>query len=117
MRLAEEGFTAGGKVYPLGSLLIYRAENERTVKELPARVANIQKECKTLFYPVMGGFVDKGKDFGSSVYPVLNVPKIAIVSGAETSSQSMGEVWHFFEQDLGYPVTMISAGGCCEPGY
>lgn len=109
VRLAEEGFTAGGKIYPLGSLLIYRAENERTVAALPARIANIQKECKTLFYPVMGGFVDKGKDFGSSVYPVLNVPKIAIVSGAETSSQSMGEVWHFFEQDLDYPVTMISA--------
>lgn len=108
VRLAEEGFTAGGKVYPLGSLLIYRTENERTVGALRARIVNIQKECKTLFYPVMGGFVDKGKDFGSSVYPVLNVPKVAIVSGAGTSAQSMGEVWHFFEQDLGYPVTMIN---------
>src|SRR5690606_5314602 len=56
----------------------------------------------------MGGFVDKGKDFGSSVYPILGIPKVALVAGPEVSSQSMGEVWHFLEQELGYPVTIIS---------
>jgi hypothetical protein len=108
IRVAEEGFTVGSKVYPPGSLLIYRAENERSVKDLSARIANIEQQFKMLFYPVAGGFVDKGKDFGSSVYPVLNVPKVVIVAGPESSAQSMGEIWHFFEQELGYPVTTIS---------
>jgi len=107
VRMAEEGFTVGGISYPIGSLLIYRVENERLVKDLPAKMLEVQKECKVLLYPVMGGFVDKGKDFGSSVYPVLNIPKVAIVAGRESSAQSMGEVWHFFEQELDYPVTVI----------
>ncbi|WP_316816715.1 M14 family metallopeptidase [Pedobacter nyackensis] len=108
VRLAEEGFTANGKEYPVGSLLIYRVENERQVKGLTTKIADVQRACGTLFFPVMGGFVDRGKDFGSSVYPILSVPKVAIVAGAEVSAQSMGEVWHFFEQELGYPVTVIS---------
>lgn len=108
VRLAEEGFTAGGIVYPLGSLLVYRVENEKMVSALSSKLADIQKEYRSLFYPIMGGYVEDGKDFGSSVYPVLNVPKVALVSGTGTSPQSMGEVWHLFEQDLGYPITMIN---------
>lgn len=107
VRMAEEGFTVGDRSYPVGSLLVYRAENERLVKELPAKMLEIQKEYKILSYPVMGGFVDKGKDFGSSVYPVLSIPRVAIVAGPESSAQSMGEVWHFFEQELDYPITII----------
>jgi hypothetical protein len=107
VRTAEEGFTVGGRSYPVGSLLIYRAENERLVKELPSKILDIEKECQTVLYPVMGGFVDKGKDFGSSVYPVLNIPKVAVVAGNQTSAQSMGEIWHFFEQELNYPITVI----------
>lgn len=107
VRMAEEGFAVGGRSYPVGSLLVYRSENERLNKDLSAKVLEIQRDCKTIFYPVMGGFVDKGKDFGSSVYPVLAIPKIAIVGGAESSAQSMGEIWHFFEQELAYPVAII----------
>nr|WP_121269928.1 M14 family metallopeptidase [Pedobacter schmidteae] len=107
VRLAEEAFVVGGMRYPVGSLLIYRAENERTIKDLPARIAAVQKEFKAVFFSVLGGFVDKGKDFGSSVYPVLTAPKVAVVAGPEISAQSMGEVWHFFETELGYPITVI----------
>lgn len=110
VRLAEEGFTVGGKSYPVGSLLVYRSENERLLKDLSMRMEEIEKKCNTLFFPVMGGFVDKGKDFGSSVYPVLSVPKVALVAGPESSAQSCGEVWHFLEQELGYPVTIIGLG-------
>lgn len=67
----------------------------------------MSKSVKQCFFLRWGGAVDKGKDFGSSVYPVLNVPKIALVAGPSTSAQSMGEVWHFLEQQLNYPVTVI----------
>lgn len=107
VRVAEEGFTVGAKVYGPGSLLVYRAENERSVKDLPAHIALIEKMSGQRFNAVAGGFVDKGKDFGSSVYPILNVPKIGLIGGAGSSAQSMGEIWHFFEQELGYPLTII----------
>ncbi|WP_316810475.1 M14 family metallopeptidase [Pedobacter heparinus] len=108
VRVAEEEFTVGGKTYNPGALLIYRAENERSVKDVSAKIMAVAQQAKVHFFSVAGGFVDKGKDFGSSVYPVLNVPKVAIVAGAESAAQSMGEIWHFFEQELGYPLTTIS---------
>lgn len=108
VRMAEEGFTVKGKAYPVGSLLVYRSENERPVKDLSTRIASIEKTFNIRFEQAAGGFVDKGKDFGSSVYPILNVPKVGIVAGAESSAQSMGEIWHFFEQELDYPLTIIS---------
>jgi hypothetical protein len=107
VRIAEQEFTSAGKVYPMGSLLIYRAENEKVNKQLTNQVLSIGKEFKTTFSGIASGFVDKGKDFGSSVYPLLTLPKVAMVAGADVSSQSAGQIWHFFEQELDYPLNII----------
>ncbi|MEJ5993918.1 M14 family metallopeptidase [Pedobacter sp. Du54] len=108
VRLAEEDFTIGGKAYKSGSLLIYRSENEKINKDLLTLLADVARNHNTTFYPISSGYVEKGKDFGSSVYRLLTAPKIAVVTGQEVSSQGVGEVWHFFEQELNYPITMIS---------
>lgn len=108
VRIAEQEFTIGGRVYPMGSLLVYRAENEKINKKLTDQLAAIQGSFKTNFTAVSSGFVDKGKDFGSFVYPLLTAPKVAMVAGADVSSQGVGEVWHFFEQELDYPLNIIS---------
>lgn len=109
IRLAEEDFTIGGKSYKAGSLLIYRTENEKVNKDLTSILEGIAKHHHTSFYPIASGYVEKGKDFGSSVYRLLSTPKIAVVSGQEVSSQSLGEIWHFFEQELNYPITMLGS--------
>lgn len=108
VRIAEESFTIGAKVYPAGSLLIYRTENERNNKDFNKILVDITKEYNVSLYPIASGYVEKGKDFGSSVYRLLSAPKIAVVTGQEVSSQGVGEIWHFFEQELNYPITMIS---------
>lgn len=108
IRIADEGFTIGGKAYRAGSLLIYRTENEKINKDLAKLLADVAKNYNTSFYPISSGYVEKGKDFGSSVYRLLTAPKIAVVSGQEVSSQGVGEIWHFFEQELNYPITMIT---------
>ncbi len=107
IRLAEDDFTIGGKTYKSGSLLIYRTENEKINKDLIALLAEVSKNQNTTFYPIASGYVEKGKDFGSSVYRLLTAPKIALVTGQEVSAQGSGEIWHFFEQELNYPITMI----------
>lgn len=108
VRMAEEGFTIGGKAYPAGSLLVYRNENERSIKDFGKFLTETAKDFNVSFFPIASGYVEKGKDFGSSVYRLLATPKIAVVAGQEVSSGGVGEVWHFFEQELGYPITMIS---------
>jgi len=37
----------------------------------------------------------------------MNAPRIAALVGDQTSSLSAGAIWHFFEQQLKYPITQI----------
>jgi hypothetical protein len=108
VRIADEAFTIGGRVHRSGSLLIYRTENERSNKQFSSIMASVAKNYDVSFFPIASGYVEKGKDFGSSAYRLLNVPKIAVVSGQEVSSNALGEVWHFLERELNYPVSIIS---------
>lgn len=58
---------------------------------------------------VSTGMVDKGADFGSSDVASLRPVKVAMLTGEGASSLSAGNIWHYFERDLGYPVTLINA--------
>jgi len=51
--------------------------------------------------------MDKGKDLGSGDVNFLKAPRIAVLFGEQTSSLSSGEIWHFFEQQIHYPITQI----------
>ena len=46
---------------------------------------------------------------GSSSIRLINKTRIAMISGEGTSSLSYGATWHFFEQQLKYPVTSINS--------
>lgn len=109
VRMAEQAFKTEEKTFPAGTLLVYRAENDRTNTNLMAVMDNVSKQKNCTFYPIASGLVTEGKDFGSSVYPLLVTPKVAVVAGTDISSQSVGEIWHLFEQELNYPITMINA--------
>jgi len=59
--------------------------------------------------PVTSGLVTQGKDFGSSSVQFIEAPRVGVVAGEGTSSNMVGHIWHFFDQQLNYPVTMIPA--------
>jgi hypothetical protein len=39
----------------------------------------------------------------------MRPPRIALVTGEGTDPYSAGTIWHFFEQQLNYPVTLLNA--------
>ncbi len=108
VRVAEEGFTSAGRSYPAGTLLVYRSDNEHQQGALKRKMQAIAADTKVSLNTISSGYVEKGKDLGSSVYPILKMPKVAVISGTETSSQSVGQIWSFFEQELQYPVTLVN---------
>ena len=55
------------------------------------------------------GFVDKGYDFGSGGVHPFKAPKVVLLTGEGVGSNAAGEIWHFFEQQIDYPVTLINA--------
>ena len=56
------------------------------------------------------GMMDKGADFGSPDIRVISAaPKVALISGEQSSSLGAGEIWQFFDQQLDYPLTLVNA--------
>lgn len=106
VRYSEKPFEAGGKNFAAGSLLITRAGNDRT--DFDAGIIQIANGLNHELVPLTSGLVEKGHDFGSDVVHYIRPPHIMLIAGEGVSAESMGEVWHLFEQQIGYPVTLVT---------
>jgi hypothetical protein len=106
VKFSEKPFTYNQKQYERGTLIVLQKSN-------PVNTQNILNELSVKneveIDAVSSGFMDKGPDFGSSDVRSIRVPKVALVTGEQTSSLAAGEVWHFFEQQLDFPITLINA--------
>ena len=106
VRFSEKDFTIEGNSYAKGTLIILRGDN-KTNKEFDKQITSIAQNNNRKLTPVQTGFVSSGKDFGSSSVNPINKQKVAVISGKGTSSLSFGEIWHFFETQLHYPLTVL----------
>ncbi len=108
-RFSEKDFSIEGKSFERGSLIVLRNDNRNA--EFDAKLIAIANKHQRSLTTVTTGFSDSGVDFGSYSVKPINQQKIAVLSGKATSSLSFGEVWHFFESQLNYPITNINAEG------
>ncbi|HZJ19505.1 MAG TPA: M14 metallopeptidase family protein [Pricia sp.] len=106
VRYAQKPFTMDGVHYNRGSLIITRADN-KTQSDFLENLSEIASKHHILLNATSTGFVEGGKDFGSSAIAMIRDNKIAVLSGEPTSTLHFGEIWHFFEQQLHHPVTVI----------
>ncbi|SEL42580.1 M14 family metallopeptidase [Parapedobacter koreensis] len=106
IRYADHAFTLGGKNFPSGSLIIPRTGNEKR-SDFADKVIQLANDHQIHIEGVTTGYVDTGKDFGSGAVRPIQAPKVALIAGDGTSSLSVGEVWHFFEQELDYPLSIL----------
>ena len=106
VRVSEKDFSVEGNSYKKGSLLFLRHDNQED--DFDDKLIALANQYKREVTPVKTGFVSTGKDFGSSSVIPVNRQKIVLLSGEGTSSLSVGEIWHFFEKQLKYPVTIIN---------
>jgi len=107
VRVSEKPLEMDGKQYPAGTLIIIRTSNF-SVANFDDAVLKLAAEHKTQLVPVKSGFVDKGSDFGSSDVRSLRKPRVAMLTGDQTAGLSAGVVWHYLDQQLKYPVSLIN---------
>lgn len=107
VRTAYKPFKVAGESFDAGSIIVTRRNNE-SVPDFDNRVKSLAQQANRRIYTTTTGFVDSGKDFGSGYVGYLKAPRIAVLFGEQTSSLSAGEVWHFFEQQLHYPITQLA---------
>ncbi|MBL7703025.1 MAG: zinc carboxypeptidase [Ferruginibacter sp.] len=105
VRMAEKDFTCNGKAYKKGTLIVLKKGNEDKMQEF----AGLAQTYNAAVTTVSGGFMDAGFDFGSEKVHLIKKPAVALLTGRGVNPNAAGEVWHLFEQQLNYPITLINA--------
>ncbi len=109
VRYSEVPFETGGKKFNAGSLIIARTSNEALGGGFERSLNELARRSGIVLQPIPSAFVDKGADLGSDKIRFIRRPRVVAISGESTSSLSFGQVWHFFEQQIGYPLTVVRA--------
>ncbi len=107
-RYAESAFRLEGRDWPAGTLVATRADN----RKLPNFDAVVQAAANRLGLGLVAaqtGFVDAGRDLGSDGMRLIEAPKVLVLSGEKTWNNEYGQVWFYFDKDLGYPATFMDA--------
>ncbi len=107
-RYSESAFVMNGKNFERGTLIITRKGNEKLGDSFDEIVKAKADELGRTLTPVSTGLVTSGKDFGSSSVRYIKTPKVALIAGEGTSSNMVGHIWHYFDQQINYPVTLIN---------
>ncbi len=108
VRYATKPFKIDNITYERGSLIITRSDN-KNLKNFTSTLKNLSQKHNLTLTAVASGFVEGGKDFGSSSVQMIKKAKVAVLSGEPTATLRFGEIWHFFEQQLNYPLTVIDS--------
>lgn len=109
VRVAYQPFEAGGRKFQPGALILTRGTNEGLGRRFDAVVRQLADSVGAELTAVQTGFATSGSDLGSSNVHGVGRPTVAVLAGAGVDPTAFGEVWHFFEQQLGYPVTVLGS--------
>ncbi|MFD0750896.1 M14 metallopeptidase family protein [Mucilaginibacter calamicampi] len=105
IRFSERSFAVNGQQCAAGSLIIAKAGNDRP--DLDELIKRTAAKFGRKPMPLSSGFVEKGADLGSNVVRYIKPPKIMVIAGNGVAAENMGEVWHFFDQQIGFPITIV----------
>ena len=108
VRFNHEPFSQNGNTFNRGSLIILQRDNTH-ISNFTSVLNNIAQSKEQPLTAIQTGFSDMFPDMGSSSIRLINKTSIAMISGEGTSSLNYGATWHFFEQQLQYPVTSINS--------
>ncbi|MDT0645270.1 M14 family metallopeptidase [Zunongwangia sp. F260] len=106
VRFSEVPFESQGQQFDRGSLIITKSDNRNT-ESFDEKVIEIANKHNRQLLTANSSFAGSGPDFGSPDVKLVNPERIAVLKGEDISSLNYGEIWHFFEQDLNYPITRI----------
>lgn len=104
IRYSEKELNVSGKSFPRGSPIILSAENKKLTNKLQELMNAYAAEWTVL----PSGMIDGGVDMGSDKMHVLRKLHVALVVEESCSPTSVGDIWHYFDKELQYPLHLIS---------
>ncbi|MEL7832648.1 M14 family metallopeptidase [Fodinibius sp. Rm-B-1B1-1] len=106
VRFTSGEFKIDDRMYDPGTLVLTRSDN-KNMPEFDEKVQELAQNHNQEIHAVETGFAQSGFDLGSSSVQYMNKPSVAMLSGEGTSSNQVGEIWHYFDQQIEYPLTML----------
>jgi len=108
LRYSEVPFELNGQQFDRGSVIVMKTSNQSAGANLWKHVADAANAANVKAYPVSTGFVDNGGDFGSGVVHPFKLKKVVLLTGENINGNAAGEIWHFFDKQLDYPVSLVN---------
>ncbi|HUR26593.1 MAG TPA: hypothetical protein VM509_00285, partial [Planctomycetota bacterium] len=102
---SDQAFTATGRKFARGSLLVRGHENPKKTAEDVARAATDSGAVAYALTTARSS--DESFDLGGQHFRALFAPKIAIAAGPRASTDGFGHVWHLIDRELGLPATLL----------
>lgn len=109
LRYNELPFETGGKKFGRGTILVLKSANRALEDSIGAWVREACTIADAEVDPLKTGMVDSGDDFGADLIQFMKFKRVVLVSGEGINANALGSIWHFFDQELNYPVSIVSA--------
>ena len=110
VRYNEKIIKNGKLTLPRGSMIIYKGD--QSMKDYEKILLDLANDNNIKLHSIYSGISESGPDLGSESVKLVKRKKVAIISGQDNknsvSSLNYGALWHFFEQELSYPLTHIN---------
>jgi len=106
VKASDQTFKIGTEEFPKGSLLVMKNGNKQNNTEKVLKEEGDRLKVK--IYGIESGIVEGGKDLGSSDVKTIKAPKVMMMAGEGQRATNVGEIWHYFDQQLQYPIVLIN---------
>jgi hypothetical protein len=106
-RVSSTPFTTNGQEFDRGTIVVTPNGNKHMGSEFDSKLRSLASDFHRIPVSVSSARSTSGVDLGSESVQHANKPSVVVLSGNGVSSLAFGEVWHFFEQQLHYPATVI----------
>ena len=110
VRYNKKDIQTGDLFLSKGSMIIYKGD--QIIEDFEDILFKEAENFKIKLSSIYSGISISGPDLGSDSVKLIKNKKIAILSGDDNqnsvSSLNYGSIWHFFEQELRYPLTHIN---------
>ncbi len=107
LRIATQEFKMEGETFEPGTVVLTRNGNEEMGDRFDEIIQKYAEKYERPLYSVATGFAEEGIDLGSNNMRHLEKPSVALIAGEDVSSTGFGELRHFFERELNFPLAVI----------
>ncbi|GAB3014447.1 M14 metallopeptidase family protein [Bowmanella dokdonensis] len=118
VKAASSPFTAlttQGKVaFESGTMVIPSALKQP--QDWTATLARAAEDAGIRVWTLESGLTPEGNDLGSRSMDLVELPKVLLVGGEGTSQYEVGEIWHYLDQRVGLPATIVDMDKLAKVG-